>query len=316
MCRGFARAHTGVTLNERYRVLYRRTKQAEKVVLLSGGGSGHEPSHAGFVGSGMLDGAICGDVFASPSVMQIYHAITTLASKKGTLLIVKNYSGDVMNFDGAAEMAREDDNLLVEVVYVNDDVAVTDSLFTVGRRGVAGTVFVHKIAGALAERGAELSEVKAVAEKVIMNVRTMSFALSSCTVPAKGEPTFSIADGETEFGVGIHGEPGVSRETTVPAQELATRIMDRILSDIQISEGSEVAVLVNGLGGTPLQELYVLFNEVAAILDRRQINIYVSLVGNYMTSLDMAGASVSLLKLDDQLKTLWNDAADTPALKV
>ncbi len=149
-----------------------------------------------------------------------------------------------------------------------------------------------------------------------MNVRTMSFALSSCTVPAKGEPTFSIADGETEFGVGIHGEPGVSRETTVPAQELATRIMDRILSDIQISEGSEVAVLVNGLGGTPLQELYVLFNEVAAILDRRQINIYVSLVGNYMTSLDMAGASVSLLKLDDQLKTLWNDAADTPALKV
>jgi len=317
MCSGFVRAHKDyVSLNEKYRVIYRKEINTKKVNLISGGGSGHEPSHAGFVGRGMLDGAVCGDVFASPSVMQIYNAITKLESDKGVLLVIKNYSGDVMNFDGAADMAEEDDDIKVEKVYVNDDVAVTDSLYTVGRRGVAGTVFVHKIAGAMAETGAELSEVKAVAEKVIANVRTMGFALTSCTVPAKGEPTFDIEDGDMEYGVGIHGEPGVSRDKTVSAAELAGRTVKRILEDMPIERGSDVAVLLNGLGGTPVQELYILYNEVADILENASINIYFNLVGNYMTSLDMAGASVSILKLDGQLKQLLTAEADTPALKI
>ena len=317
MCRGFSRAHRDyVGLDQRYRVIYRKEINPDKVNLISGGGSGHEPSHAGFVGKGMLDAAVCGDVFASPSVIQIYNAITRLESEKGILLIVKNYSGDVMNFNGAAEMAEEDDEILVEKVYVNDDVAVTDSLYTVGRRGVAGTVFVHKIAGAAAEAGKDLKGVKSLAEKVIANVRTMGFALTSCTVPVKGEPTFDIADGDMEFGVGIHGEPGVSREKTSSAAALAERAVGRILEDMTIVKGSEVAVLLNGLGGTPVQELYILYNEVAEILEKSGFSIYFNMVGNYMTSLDMAGASVSVLKLDDELKS-WLDAeADTPALKI
>ncbi|MDP8217893.1 MAG: dihydroxyacetone kinase subunit DhaK [Candidatus Theseobacter exili] len=317
MCRGFVLAHEKcVSLDSKYRIIYRKEINAKKVNLISGGGSGHEPSHAGFVGKGMLDGAVCGDVFASPSVMQIYNAITKLESDKGILLIVKNYTGDVMNFDGAAEMAEEDDDIHVEKVYVNDDVAVTDSLYTVGRRGVAGTVFVHKIAGAKAETGADLKDVKAVAEKVIANVRTMGFALTSCTVPAKGEPTFDIKDGDMEFGVGIHGEPGVSREKIVNAKELAKRVVGRIFEDMPVAKGADVAVLLNGLGGTPLQELYILYNEVSKILDKAGINIYFNMVGNYMTSLDMAGASVSILKLDDELKILLEAEADTPALKM
>ncbi|MBI9106714.1 MAG: dihydroxyacetone kinase subunit DhaK [Spirochaetales bacterium] len=317
MCKGFLLAHKDyVGLDEKYRVIHRKEINTKKVNLISGGGSGHEPSHAGFVGRGMLDGAVCGDVFASPSVMQIYNAITKLESDKGVLLIVKNYSGDVMNFDGAADMAEEDDDIHVEKVYVNDDVAVTDSLYTVGRRGVAGTVFVHKIAGAKAETGADLKAVKAVAEKVIANVRTMGFALTSCTVPAKGGPTFDIKDGDMEFGVGIHGEPGVSREKTVGAAALAERAVGRIFEDMPVQKGSDVAVLLNGLGGTPLQELYILYNEVCKILDKAGINVYFNMVGNYMTALDMAGASVSILKLDDELKALLEAEADTPALKM
>ncbi len=317
MCKGFALAHKDyVELDEKYRIIHRKNIDTGKVNLISGGGSGHEPSHAGFVGKGMLDGAVCGDVFASPSVMQIYNAITKLESDKGVLLIIKNYSGDVMNFNGAAEMAEEDDGITVEKVYVNDDVAVTDSLYTVGRRGVAGTVFVHKIAGASAESGAELPEVKRVAEKVISNVRTMGFALTSCTVPAKGEPTFDIEDGDMEFGVGIHGEPGVSREKTVNAKDLAERVVGRILEDMPIEKGSDTAVLLNGLGGTPVQELYILYNEVCRILEEKEINVYFNMVGNYMTSLDMAGASVSILILDNELKALLEAEADTPALKI
>ncbi len=317
MCKGFALAHKDyVELDEKYRIIHRKNIDTGKVNLISGGGSGHEPSHAGFVGKGMLDGAVCGDVFASPSVMQIYNAITKLESDKGVLLIIKNYSGDVMNFNGAAEMAEEDDGITVEKVYVNDDVAVTDSLYTVGRRGVAGTVFVHKIAGASAESGAELPEVKRVAEKVISNVRTMGFALTSCTVPAKGEPTFDIEDGDIEFGVGIHGEPGVSREKTVNAKDLAERVVGRILEDMPIEKGSDTAVLLNGLGGTPVQELYILYNEVCRILEEKEINVYFNMVGNYMTSLDMAGASVSILRLDNELKALLEAEADTPALKI
>ena len=316
MCEGLALAYPDiVTLNKKHKIVMRKNLDENKVSLISGGGSGHEPSHAGFVGTGMLDAAVCGDVFASPSTIQVYNAILATQSKKGTLLIVKNYSGDCMNFDGAAEMAIEDDELKVERVYVNDDVAVKDSTYTVGRRGVAGTVFVHKIAGALAEKGAGLKEVKAVANKVIANVRSMGFALTSCTVPAKGSPTFDINEDEMEFGVGIHGEPGVAREKIVTADEIAQMITDKIITDLPFRSDDEVVLMVNGLGATPLQELFILNRMVRKILDGNNIRVYKTMVGNYMTSIDMAGASITLLKLDQELKSLFDSPACTPALK-
>lgn len=317
MSEGMEKAHSDcLVFSRKNKIIRRKTINKEKVSLISGGGSGHEPAHAGFVGEGMLDAAVCGDVFASPSTIQVYNAILETESNKGTLLIIKNYSGDCMNFDAAAEMAEEDDDIKVERVYVNDDVAVKDSLYTVGRRGVAGTVFVHKIAGAAAEKGLSLSEVKAVAEKTIHNVRSMGFALSSCTVPAKGTPTFTLAEDEMEFGVGIHGEPGIVREKVVSADELAKKLLDKIISDLPYEKGCEVAVMVNGFGSTPLQELYVLFNSVEKELKEHGITLYRSFVGNYMTSIDMAGASVTLLKLDSELKELLDSPANTVALKV
>jgi dihydroxyacetone kinase len=220
-----------------------------------------------------------------------------------------------MNFDSAAEMA-EDDDINVERVYVNDDVAVKDSLYTMGRRGVAGTVFVHKIAGAAAEQGKELAEVKAVAEKAIKNVKTMSFAFTSCTVPAKGTPTFKLEDDMMEFGVGIHGEPGIAAEKLVSADELAKKLVDKILEEGIYAKDDEIAVMVNGLGGTPMQELYLLNNSVAKETEAAGLKTYRTFVGNYMTSLEMAGASVTLLKLDDELKELLDAKADTPAFKI
>ncbi len=316
MCEGIVKAHPEqLSFSKKYKIIKRKQLNKDKVTLISGGGSGHEPAHAGFVGKGMLDVAVCGDVFASPSTIQVYNAILETQSDKGTLLIIKNYSGDCMNFDAAAEMA-EDDDIVVEKVYVNDDVAVKDSLYTVGRRGVAGTVFVHKLAGAAAEQGMELKEVKEVAQKVINNVRSIGFALTSCTVPAKGTPTFSLNDDEIEFGVGIHGEPGIAREKIATAEELANRMIDLITKDLPIVSGDEVALLVNGLGGTPLQELYLLNNSVASALENKNIKIYKTFVGNYMTAIDMAGASLSLLKLDDELKGYLDASADTPALKI
>jgi dihydroxyacetone kinase DhaK subunit len=317
LCEGMIKAHPEqLAFSRKYKIVKRKNLNKDKVTIISGGGSGHEPAHAGFVGKGMLDAAVCGDVFASPSTIQIYNAIVETQSNKGTLLIVKNYSGDCMNFDGAAEMAAEDDDIIAERVYVNDDVAVKDSLYTVGRRGVAGTVFVHKIAGAAAEKGMELKDVKALAEKTIANVRTMGFAFTSCTVPAKGTPTFILAEDEMEFGVGIHGEPGIAREKVLSADELAVKMLDRILGDIPFNSGDQVALLVNGLGGTPTMELYLLNNSVNKVLDEKGIKVYKTLVGNYMTSIDMAGASVTLLKLDDELKELLDYSVDTPALKI
>ncbi len=317
MCEGMEKAYPDFLMfRPKYRIMRRKNLNKDKVSLISGGGSGHEPAHAGFVGTGMLDAAVCGDVFASPSTIQVYNAINETKSSKGTLLIVKNYSGDCMNFDAAAELAEEDGDIKVEKVYVNDDVAVKDSLYTVGRRGVAGTVFVHKIAGAAAEKGLDLSSVKAVAEKVIANVRTMGFALTSCTVPAKGTPTFTLSDDEMEFGVGIHGEPGVVREKIVGAEQLAAKLLDKIIEDLPFASGSEVAVMVNGFGGSPLQELYVLNNSVVKILAEKGIKIYRIYVGNYMTSIDMAGASITLLKLDSELKSLLDAPADTAAFNV
>lgn len=316
MCEGMEKAYPDkLIFLPKYKILRRKNLNKDKVSLISGGGSGHEPAHAGFVGTGMLDAAVCGDVFASPSTIQVYNSIRETKSNKGTLLIIKNYSGDCMNFDAAAEMAEEDDDYKVARVYVNDDVAVKDSLYTVGRRGVAGTVFVHKIAGAAAEKGMDLAGVKAVAEKVIANVRSMGFALTSCTVPAKGSPTFTLAEDEIEFGVGIHGEPGIVREKLVSSDELAAKLLDKILPDLPYASGDEVAVMVNGFGGTPLQELFVLNNSIAKILAAKGIKTYRTFVGNYMTSIDMAGASITLLKLDAEMKTFLDAPADTTGMR-
>ena len=313
MCHGLAKAHPELEFVEKYKIVKKKVIDRNKVTLISGGGSGHEPAHAGFVGTGMLDAAVCGDVFASPSQIQVYNALKLTASKKGTLMIVKNYSGDCMNFNNAGALAK-DDGIEVDAVYVNDDIAVKDSLYTQGRRGVAGTVFVHKIAGAAAEQGKSLPEVKAVAEKVIANIRSFGFALTSCTVPAAGSPTFEIGEDEMEFGVGIHGEPGRKREKLISADKLAARIVPDIAEDLKLVKGEEIALLINGFGGTPLQELYLFNNSVTNELEKAGVKIYKTLVGNYMTSIDMAGASVTFLRLDDELKGYLDYPVSTPAI--
>jgi dihydroxyacetone kinase-like protein len=286
---------------------------AGKVALVSGGGSGHEPSHGGFVGKGMLDGAVAGEMFTSPTPDQVYEAVKAVDSDKGVLLIIKNYTGDIMNFEMAKEMA-EADGVNVDYVVVNDDVAVEDSTYTSGRRGIAGTVFVHKLTGAKAETGADLKEVKRVAEKVIANTRSMGLALSPCTIPAAGKPNFTLAENEIEVGMGIHGEPGTHREEIRPADELVDHLLEKILEDIDYSD-SEVAVMVNGLAATPLMELYIVNKRVHEVLNEKGIKVYDSLVGEFMTSIEMAGFSITLLKLDDELKELLDAPADTPALK-
>lgn len=290
-------------------VVVRADKKEGKVALISGGGSGHEPAHGGYVGEGMLDAAVAGAVFTSPTPDQIYEGIKAIATDKGVLMIIKNYTGDVMNFEMAREMA-EMEGIKVAQVITNDDVAVDGSLYTVGRRGVAGTVFVHKIAGALAESGGELGEVQAVAEKVIANVRTMGMAIRPCTVPASGVPGFELSDEEMEVGIGIHGEPGTHREALKTADEIVDMLMDKILADIDYN-GSEVAVMINGAGATPLMELFIVNNRVAD----KGIKVHKTFVGEYMTSLEMEGFSISLLKLDEELKGLLDAKADTPAFK-
>lgn len=296
-----------------YNVVVRTQKKQGKVALISGGGSGHEPAHGGYVGTGMLDAAVAGAVFTSPSPEPIYEGIKAVSTDAGVLMVIKNYTGDVMNFEMAGEMA-EMDGIPVKKVIVNDDVAVKDSLYTVGRRGVAGTVFVHKIAGAKAETGADLDAVQAVAQKVVDNVRTMGMAIYPCTVPASGKPGFELAEDEMEVGIGIHGEPGTQREALRPADEVVDMLMERILADIDYT-GHEVAVLVNGSGATPLMELFIVNNRVSDILAEKGVKVYKTLVGNYMTSIEMAGFSISLLRLDDEMKELLDAEADTPAYK-
>lgn len=315
MCAGIALAYPELEFVKRYKIIKKREQNADKVSLISGGGSGHEPAHAGFVGKGMLDAAVCGDIFASPSQIQIYQAIKETAGNAGTLMIIKNYSGDMMNFKNAARLAEED-GISVEYVKVDDDIAVQDSLYTVGRRGVAGTVLVHKIAGAAAEQGYSLKQVKAYAENAVLNTRSIGFAFTSCTVPAKGTPTFSIAENEIEYGVGIHGEPGVSWETMMTADELSKRMTDSLVKELGLAENDEVTVLVNGFGGTPLQELYLFLNSTAKILDEYKIKIYRSFAGNYMTSVDMSGASLTFMKMNSELKSLLDAESDSPAFKV
>lgn len=314
MLEGFAKAHSDlVKVLPGTQVVVRADAPVPgKVGLITGGGSGHEPTHAGYVGRGMLDAACAGNVFASPPMDQMLAGIKAIDSGAGVLCIVKNYTGDNLNFDTAMELAGME-GIQCRKVVVNDDVAVKNSTWTTGRRGVAGTVLVHKLTGAKAAEGATLDEVTALAEKVIANVRTMGIALTPCIIPAVGKPNFELGEGEMEVGSGIHGEPGVERRPVASAAEIARTLLDRILSDLPFTRGDEVAVLVNGMGATPAMELYILFNEVSKILAEAGITVYRSLVGEYMTSLEMAGASVTLLKLDSELKRLLDHPVETPA---
>ena len=295
-------------------VISRKEKKTDKVAVISGGGAGHEPLHAGFVGKGMLDAAISGNVFSSPSPDRIGSAIEQVSCGKGVLMVIKNYSGDIMNFGLSADLAEMDDIEVAQVIG-KDDVAVPDREEGTGRRGIAGTVFVHKIAGAKAEQGASLAEVKEAAEKAIRNIRTMGVAMTPCILPAVGKPGFQIADDEIEIGMGIHGEKGIETTKIKTAKEIAEILVGRILDDYDYSN-SEVAVLVNGLGGTPLMELYILNMEVQKLLEEKGIKAYRTFVGNYCTAIDMTGASVTLMKLDDELKELLDAPCDTPALKI
>jgi len=283
-----------------------------KVALISGGGSGHEPAHGGYVGKGMLDAAVAGAVFTSPTPDQIYEAILAANGGKGVLLVIKNYTGDVMNFEMAADMAR-DEGIEVDQVIVADDVAVENSTWTTGRRGIAGTIFVHKLAGACAEAGGELADVKRIAEKVIAGVRSMGMAVDACTVPAAGKPSFDLAEDEIEIGIGIHGEPGVNREKIGTVNDISDKLLEKILAEDIYHAGDQVAVMVNGMGGTPLMELFIANKHISEVLAGKGITVAKTLVGNFMTSLDMEGFSITLLKLDEELKALLDAPADTPA---
>ena len=285
-----------------------------KVGIISGGGSGHEPMHGGFVGLGMLDAACPGAVFTSPVPDQMLAATKAVDGGAGVLHIVKNYTGDVMNFELAAELAQAE-GIEVTAVVIADDVAVQDSLYTAGRRGVGGTVLAEKIVGAAAEEGQDLAAVTALCQRVQDNVRSMGMALTSCTVPAAGKPTFEIGDDEMEVGVGIHGEPGRERRKLASADEITEALMNPILEDGGFTSGDRVLAFVNGMGGTPLLELYVVYNKVAAMCRDRGITIERNLIGPYITSLEMAGASITLLKLDDEMLRLWDAPVHTAALR-
>ena len=313
--RGMAIAHPELRVDHTHRIVYRGDAPVSgKVGLISGGGSGHEPLHGGFVGPGMLDAACAGEVFTSPVPDQMLEATRGVNGGAGVVHIVKNYTGDVMNFEMAAELAMAED-IPVESVIVDDDVAVQDSTFTAGRRGVGATVLVEKIAGAAADQGRPLADVADVARRVNAAARSMGVALTSCTVPAVGHPTFELSDSEMEVGIGIHGEPGRERMPVRPARDVAELICEPILADLDFAGPDGAIVFVNGMGATPLLELYVMYAEVAAILEKSGVQIARSLVGPFITSLDMAGCSVTLLRADDDLLTLWDHPVNTPALR-
>ena len=314
---GIEAAHPELRVDHERKVIYRGDSPVPgKVGLISGGGSGHEPLHGGFVGLGMLDAACAGEVFTSPTPDQMHEATKLVEAGAGVLHIVKNYTGDILNFEMAAELAAEEAGVKVEAIVTTDDVAVQDSLYTAGRRGVGVTVLLEKICGAAAEAGADLATVASIGRKVNSLGRSMGMALTSCTVPAAGKPTFELGDTEMEIGIGIHGEPGRYRETLGTAAEIAERLLDPIVRDLPYERGDNVLAFVNGMGGTPLIELYVVFSEVARILNGHGVTIQRSLVGPYITSLEMAGCSITLLKLDDELTRLWDAPADTPAMRV
>jgi dihydroxyacetone kinase-like protein len=312
---GVAAAHPGLRVDHEHRLVVRGDAPVGgKVGLISGGGSGHEPLHGGYVGVGMLDAAVCGEVFTSPTPDQILAATTAVDGGAGVLHIVKNYTGDVLNFEMAAELAA-DSGVTVDAVVTNDDVAVEDSLYTAGRRGVGVTVIVEKLAGAAAEEGRDLSAVKAVAAKVNENGRSMGMALTSCVVPSAGAPTFDLPEDQMEIGIGIHGEPGRYRRDLASAKDIAQQLVEPILADLPYSSGDSVIAFCNGMGGTPLIELYLMYGEVARILEGQGIAIARSLVGNYITSLEMAGCSVTLVRADDELLSLWDAPVNTPGLR-
>jgi dihydroxyacetone kinase-like protein len=312
---GMAQAHPTLLRIEEPNIVVRRDAPRQgKVGIISGGGSGHEPMHGGFVGLGMLDAAAPGAVFTSPVPDQMLAATKAVDGGAGVLHIVKNYTGDVMNFEIAAELAQAE-GIEVRSVVIADDVAVQDSLYTAGRRGVGGTVLAEKIVGAAAERGDDLASVTALCQRVQDSVRSMGMALTSCTVPAAGTPTFDIGDDEMEIGIGIHGEPGRRRESLRPADEIVDLLVGPILEEGIYGQGDRVLAFVNGMGGTPLIELYIVFRRVAQVLAERGITIERSLVGNYITSLEMAGTSITLLKLDDELTALWDAPVHTAALR-
>ncbi|RJG41169.1 dihydroxyacetone kinase subunit DhaK [Mesorhizobium sp. DCY119] len=308
---GFVAAHSDIlVLGDEHKFVRRKILKPGKVGLISGGGSGHEPLHGGLVGHGMLDAACPGQVFTSPTPDQMMAAAADVNTGAGCLFIVKNYEGDVMNFDMAAEMSEG-----VMQVVTNDDVAVENSSYTTGRRGVAGTLIVEKIVGAAAEQGMGLKDLKALGDRVNAATRSMGVALTSCTVPAAGKPTFDIGDNEMEFGVGIHGEPGRRRERLRSADEIAEEICSTIVTDLGDAARGPALLFVNGFGGTPLMELYLMYNSARKIFEKRGVSVVRSLVGSYVTSLDMAGCSITLSRLDDELVGYWDAPVHTAALR-
>ena len=294
-----------------YNIILRRELNPNKVALLSGGGSGHEPAHLGYVGFGMLDAAVAGPIFTSPPPITIFKAIDAIKNDEGVLCIVKNYTGDVMSFEMAIDMARNN-GVNVDFVVVDDDVATQSS--EIGRRGVAGTILVHKIAGAFAESGGDLASVKEIAQRTINNVRSMGMAIAPCIIPAGGVPSFELSEQEMEIGIGIHGEPGIRREQLTNADGIVRKMLDRILTYLDYA-GHEVVVMVNGMGGTPLMELCIVNKFVKEYLYRNGVEVYDTMIGNFMTSIEMSGFSLTLLKLDDELKAYYDATADTFALK-
>jgi len=308
---GFAAAHADiVTLGGGHKFLRRSVLKPGKVALISGGGSGHEPLHGGLVGFGMLDAACPGQVFTSPTPDQMMEAAAEVDTGAGCLFIVKNYEGDVMNFEMAAEMSEG-----VMTVVTNDDVAVEDSLYTTGRRGVAGTLVVEKIVGAAAEEGRDIAALKALGDKVNRATRSMGVALTSCTVPAAGKPNFEIGDGEMEFGVGIHGEPGRRRAPLASGDAIAEEICTAIAGDLGLAVRGRALLFVNGFGGTPLMELYLMYNSARRMFEKHGVTVSRSLVGSYVTSLDMAGCSITLSMLDDETQALWDAPVHTAAMR-
>ena len=314
--RGMAAAHPELRVDHEQRIVFRGDAPVQgKVGLVSGGGSGHEPLHGGFVGPGMLDAACAGEVFTSPVPDQVAAATAGVDGGAGVLHIVKNYTGDVLNFEMAAELVAAERGTEVAAVVVDDDVAVQDSLYTAGRRGVGLTVLLEKVVGAAADQGRPLADVAALARRVNQTGRSMGMALTSCTVPAAGRPTFDLPEGQMELGVGIHGEPGRSRVAVAPAREVAAMLVEPVLADLGDLGGDPVIAFVNGMGGTPLLELYLVYGEVAALLEQAGVPVARSLVGNYITSLEMAGCSVTLLRADDELVGLWDAPVRTPGLR-
>jgi len=312
---GIETARPEVRVDHANRIIYRRDAPvAGKVGLVSGGGSGHEPLHGGFVGLGMLDAACAGQIFTSPTPDQMLEATKCVDSGAGVLHIVKNYTGDVMNFEMAAELAAAETGITVKTVIVNDDVAVEDSLYTAGRRGVGVTVLLEKLVGAAAEEGRPLSDLVTLAHMINDSGRSMGMALTSCTVPAAGKPTFQLGENEMELGIGIHGEPGRRRVPLASAREIAEQLMEPILADLDFTSGP-VIVMLNGMGGTPLIELYLMYGEITKIMDKAGITVARNLVGNYITSLEMAGCSVTLLRADEELIRLWDAPVNTAGLR-